>query len=105
MYGKELSLRTLSREIALPKSALRKRSRCYWQTRSNVKGQHVPTRNNQRQKCMRKTKRKKEKEKKQKNKQKKTNKTTHLLLRILAVIGRYGPHLIILMLFVTQNNF
>ena len=29
----------------------------------------------------------------------------HLLLRILAVIGRYGPHLMIVMIFVTQNNF
>ena len=27
------------------------------------------------------------------------------LLRILAVIVRYGPHLMIVMLFVTQNNF
>ena len=30
---------------------------------------------------------------------------THLLLRISAVIGRYGPHLMIVMIFVTQNNF
>ena len=29
----------------------------------------------------------------------------HLLLRILAVIGRYGPHLMIVMIFVTQDNF
>ena len=29
----------------------------------------------------------------------------HLLLQILAVIGRYGPHLMIVMIFVTQNNF
>ena len=29
----------------------------------------------------------------------------HLLLRILAVIGIYGPHLMIVMIFVTQNNF
>ena len=29
---------------------------------------------------------------------------THLLLRILAVIGRYGSHLMIV-IFVTQNNF
>ena len=29
----------------------------------------------------------------------------HLLLRILAVMGRYGPHLMIVMIFVTQNNF
>ena len=31
-------------------------------------------------------------------------KKTHLLLRILAVISRYGPHLMIVMIFVTQNN-
>ena len=35
----------------------------------------------------------------------KTNKKTYLLLRILAVIGRFGPHLMIVMIFVTQNNF
>ena len=29
----------------------------------------------------------------------------HLLLRISTVIGRYGPHLMIVMIFVTQNNF
>ena len=29
---------------------------------------------------------------------------THLLLRISAVIGRYGPHLMIVMIFVSQNN-
>ena len=29
---------------------------------------------------------------------------TYLLLRILAVIGRYGPHLMTV-IFVTQNNF
>ena len=29
---------------------------------------------------------------------------THLLLRILAVTGRYGPHLMIVMIFVIQNN-
>ena len=28
----------------------------------------------------------------------------HLLLRILAVIGRYGSHLMIVMIFLTQNN-
>ena len=43
----------------------------------------MPTRNNQRQKYMKKT---------------------HLLLRISAVIGRYRPHLMIVMIFVTQNN-
>ena len=41
--------------IVLLKSALRKRSRCYWETRSNVKGQHAPTRtDNQRHKYMKK---------------------------------------------------
>ena len=30
---------------------------------------------------------------------------THLSLRISAVIGRYRPHLMIVMIFVTQNNF
>ena len=29
----------------------------------------------------------------------------HPLFRISAVIGRYGPHLMIVMIFVTQNNF
>ena len=29
----------------------------------------------------------------------------HLLLRISAVIGRYGPHLMIVKIFVTQSNF
>ena len=29
----------------------------------------------------------------------------HFLLWISAVIGRYGPHLMIVMIFVTQNNF
>ena len=32
-------------------------------------------------------------------------KKTCLLLWILAVIGRYGSHLMIVMIFVTQNNF
>ena len=27
------------------------------------------------------------------------------LLRVLAVMARYGPHLMIVMIFVTQNNF
>ena len=70
----------------MPTSALRKRSRCYWETRSNVKGQHdAPTRNNQRQKYM--------------------IKLTFSVLRILAVIGRYEPHLMIVIIFMTQNNF
>ena len=30
---------------------------------------------------------------------------THPLLQILDVIGRYGPNLMIVMIFVTQNNF
>ena len=30
---------------------------------------------------------------------------SHLLLRILAVIGRFGPHLTVVMIFVTQRNF
>ena len=29
----------------------------------------------------------------------------HLVLVILAVVGRCGPHLMIVMIFVTQNNF
>ena len=29
----------------------------------------------------------------------------HLLVRISAVFGRYGHHLMIVMIFVTQNNF
>ena len=47
MYGKiavwkgwVVSINTM---IVLPESALRKRSRCYWETRSNIKGQHAPT--------------------------------------------------------------
>ena len=68
--------------IVLPKSALRKRWRCYWETRR------------QRATCA------------DSNRQSKKNiwKKNHLLLRILAVIGRYGPHLMIVMIFVTQNN-
>ena len=88
MYGKKLqpeNVESVVSTIALRTSALRKRSRCYWGTRSNVKGQHAPTRNNQRQKIY--------------------IYKTHLLLRILAVIGRYGPHLMIAMRFVTPNNF
>ena len=58
--------------IALPTSALRKRSRRYWETRPNVKGQHAPTRNNQSQKIY--------------------FLKNHLLFRISAVTGRYGPN-------------
>ena len=47
-----------------------------------------------------KDKKKLEKEMKKKKKGKKLT----CLLRILAVIGRYGPHLMIV-IFVTQNNF
>ena len=84
---KKNHLRTFSREYdCLAKIGIRKRSHCYWESRSNVKGQHEPTRtDNQRQKYM-KTK-------------------THLLSRILAVIGRYGSHLMIVMIFVTEKNF
>ena len=32
-------------------------------------------------------------------------KKNQTLLWILAVIGRYGPHLMIVIIFVTQNNF
>ena len=80
--------------IVLPKSALRKRSRCYWETRLNVKGQHAPTvTDNQRQNM---------KKKKKKKKRKKSP--------FVADFGcnwqiRYGSHLMIVMIFVTQNNF
>ena len=70
---------------ALPTSALRKRSRCYWEIRSNVKGQNTPSPNNQKLKY--------------------NYEKIHLLLRILAVIGRYEPHLMIVIIFVTENNF
>ena len=33
------------------------------------------------------------------------NMIKQLLLRILAVIGTYGPQLMTVMIFVTQNNF
>ena len=87
MYGQNCNQRTLSREYdCLVKIGTKEAFTLLWETRSNVKGQHAPTRiDNQRQN----TKKKK----------------THLLLRILAVIGRYGPHLMIVMIFVTQNNF
>ena len=54
--GKNCNLRTFSREYdCLAKIGIRKRSRCYWETRSNVNGQHEPTQtDNQRQKYMRK---------------------------------------------------
>ena len=65
--------RVVSTVIVLPKSALRERSRCYWKTSSNVKGQHAPTRSDKDS--------------------------------ILAVIGSYGSHLMIVIIFVTQNNF
>ena len=43
-------------KIVLPKSALRKRSRCYWETWSDVKGQHALTRtDNRRRNYMKKT--------------------------------------------------
>jgi len=43
--------------------------------------------------------------KEKRKKEEKKKKEYHLLLRILAVIGRYGSHLMIVMIFVTQNNF
>ena len=86
MNGKNCNLRTFSCEYdCLAKIGIRKRSQYYWETRSNVKGQHEPTRtDNQRQKIYEKT---------------------HLLLQILALIGRYGSHLMTVMIFVTENNF
>ena len=81
--------RSVVSTIVLPKSAYREAFTIVtdWETRLNVKGQHEPTRNdNQKQKYM--------------------EKKPHLLLRILAVIDRYGrSHLMIVMIFVTQNNF
>ena len=67
--------------IVLPKLALRKRSRCFWETRS--KG-------NMHQLELTKTK---------------IYEKTNILLRILAEISRYGSHLMIVMIFLTQNNF
>ena len=89
---KKCNLRTFSRKYdCLAKIGVRMRSHCYWETRSNVKGQHEPTRSDsQRPKLYG--------ENKNKNK-------THLFLRILAVIGRYESHLMIVMISVTQNNF
>ena len=84
MYVKKCNLRTLSREYDCLANIGSKKAFTFWKTRSNVKGQHAPTRNNQRQKYMKKT---------------------HLLMRIVTVIGRYGLHLMIVMIFVTQNNF
>ena len=40
-----------------------------------------------------------------KRKEKETRKKTHLLLQILAVIGRHGPHLLTVMILGTRNNF
>ena len=80
--------------IALPTLTLRKCSCCYWETRSNVKGQHG---------YMHPLETIKDKHiYKEREKEKKT-----LLVGILAVIGRYGPHLMIVnvMIIVTQNNF
>ena len=41
---------------------------------------------------------------KKKKKKKSGGKKYHLLLRILPVISRYGSHLMIVIIFVTQNN-
>ena len=83
---KNCNLRMFSREYnCLAKIGIRKHSQCYWETRSTIKGQQEPTRtDNQSQKYMKKNR---------------------LLLWILAVISRYGSHLMIVMIFVTQNNF
>ena len=40
-----------------------------------------------------------------KKRRKKRRRKTHLLLRLLAVLSRDGPHLTTVMIFVTQNNF
>ena len=89
-HGKctEIWERWVVNTIALPTSAPRKRSRWYWETRSNVKGEATRCAdwNNQTKIFGRKKK-------------------THLLLRILAVISRFGPYLTVVMIFVTQNNF
>ena len=90
MNGKNCSLRTLSREYdCLAKIGIRKRSRCYWETRSNVKGQHEPTGTDRDKNIWKKTHTQK----------------THILLRILAVIGRHGSHLMIVVIFVTKITF
>ena len=80
--GGECNLRTLSRECdCLAKIGTKEAFTLLLEK----KGQHAPTQtDNQRQKYMKKT---------------------HLLLRIFAVISRYGSHLMIVMIFVTQNNF
>ena len=83
--GEAIWERWVASTIALSTSAPEKCSRCYWETRSKVKGQHAPPGNNQRQKYIRRKQ--------------------ITFLRILVVIGRYGPHLMTVMIFVTQNNF
>ena len=90
MYGKiAIWERWVASTIVLPKSALRKRSRCYWETSQTSKGNM--SKGNMR--LLELT-----------IKDKKIWKT-HLLLRILAVIGRYGSHLMIVRIFLTSNNF
>ena len=84
---KNCNLRTFSREYdCLAKIGIRKRSHCYLgQTSKGNTDEPVRT-DNQKQKYM-------------------MEKKNHILLRILAVIGRYGSHLMIVRIFVTQNNF
>ena len=84
MYGKNCNLRTLSREYnCLAKIGTKEALTLF--LRNYVKGQHAPTQtNNQREKYMKKT---------------------HILLRVLAVISRYTSHLMIVMIFLSQNNF
>ena len=85
MNEKNCNLRTFSCEYdCLAKIGIRKRSHCYWETRSKGNTDELTRTDNQRQKYVKKT---------------------HLLLQILAVIGRYGSHLMIVMIFVTLNNF
>ena len=84
MYGKNCNLRTLSHEYdCLAKIGTKE---AFTLLLGNyVKGQHAPTQtDNQREKYMQKT---------------------QILLQILAVISRYTSHLMIVMIFLTQNNF
>ena len=72
----------------LVKIGVRKRSHCYWETRSNVKGQHAPTRSdNQRQKYM------------------KNNNKNSPFVADFGCNRRYGSHLMIAMIFVAKITF
>ena len=56
MYGQNCNLRMFSREYdCLAKIGIRKRSHCYWETRSDVKGQDAPTQNNKDKNIWKKT--------------------------------------------------